>query len=79
MMLIDAGKIDRAESELRQVLTKNPDFYDANRVLGRILLDRGSADRERVEEALKYLQAAYKIPTARQTNRTATTISTPGR
>ena len=60
MMLIDAGKVDKAENELRAVLQKNPDFYDANRVLGRILLDRGTTDRERVEEALKYLQAAFK-------------------
>ena len=60
MMLIDAGKIDKAEAELRQVLAKTPDFYDANRVLGRVLLDRGTTDRARVEEALKYLQAAYK-------------------
>ncbi|HVE71576.1 MAG TPA: tetratricopeptide repeat protein [Thermoanaerobaculia bacterium] len=60
MMLIDAGKIDKAESELRAVLVKSPDFYDANRVLGRVLLDRGTSDRARVEEALKYLQAAFK-------------------
>jgi tetratricopeptide (TPR) repeat protein len=60
MMLIDAGKVDRAENELRSVLVKNPEFYDANRVLGRLLLDRGSSDRGRVEEALKYLQAAFK-------------------
>jgi len=60
MMLIDAGKIDKAENELRAVLVKNPDFYDANRVLGRILLDRGTTDRARVEEALRYLQAAFK-------------------
>jgi predicted Zn-dependent protease len=60
MMLIDAGKVDKAESELRALLVKNPEFYDANRVLGRVLLDRGTTDRARVEEALKYLQAAFK-------------------
>jgi tetratricopeptide (TPR) repeat protein len=60
MMLIDSGKVDKAESELRSVLQKNPDFYDANRVLGRILLDRGTTDRARVEEALRYLQSAFK-------------------
>jgi predicted Zn-dependent protease len=60
MMLIDAGKVDKAENELRTVLQKYPDFYDANRVLGRILLDRGTTDRARVEEALRYLQAAFK-------------------
>ncbi len=60
MILIDSGRIDRAESELRAVLKNNPDFYDANRVLGRVLLDRSGSDRSKVEEALKYLQAAYK-------------------
>jgi predicted Zn-dependent protease len=60
MMLIDAGQVDRAENELRAVLVRTPDFFDANRVLGRILLDRGTTDRARVEEALKYLQAAFK-------------------
>jgi len=60
MMLIDAGKIDRAADELRDVVTRAPEFYDANRVLGRILLDRAGADRPRIEEALRYLQAAYK-------------------
>src|ERR1700754_2241219 len=60
MMFIDAGKVDKAEGELRAVLQKNPDFYDANRVLGRILLDRGTTDRARVEEALRYLQSAFK-------------------
>lgn len=60
MILIDAGQSAKAENELRAVLVENPDFYDANRVLGRVLLDRGSSDRGRVEEALKYLQAAFK-------------------
>ncbi len=60
MIYIDAGRIDRAESELRAVVTKNPEFYDANRVLGRVLLDRSNGDRARMEEALKYLETAYK-------------------
>jgi predicted Zn-dependent protease len=60
MMLIDAGRIDRAEHELRAVVKSAPEFYDANRVLGRILIDRADADRPKIEEALKYLQAAYK-------------------
>lgn len=60
MMLIDANRIDRAESELRTVVEKSPQFFDANRVLGRILLDRAGNNKAKVEEALKYLQAAFK-------------------
>jgi tetratricopeptide (TPR) repeat protein len=60
MILIDAGRIDRAETELRKVAQQSPQFYDANRVLGRVLLERAGADRAKVEEALGYLQAAYK-------------------
>ncbi|HKR64626.1 MAG TPA: tetratricopeptide repeat protein [Thermoanaerobaculia bacterium] len=60
MVYVDAGRVDRAESELRAVLAKNPDFYDANRILGRLLLDRSNSDKTRMEEALKYLEAAYK-------------------
>lgn len=60
MLYIDAGRLDRAETELRSVVQKNPDFYDANRILGRLLLDRAGADRARVEEALGYLNAAFK-------------------
>jgi len=57
---IDAGRVDRAESELRALVAKSPAFYDANRDLGRLLLDRSNNDRSRMDEALKYLDAAYK-------------------
>lgn len=60
MILIDAARIDRAEAELRKIAQQWPEFYEANRVLGRVLLDRAGADRPKVEEALRYLQAAYK-------------------
>src|SRR3954447_3722887 len=40
MILIDASKIDLAEAALRKVVTLQPNFYDAERVLGRVLLDR---------------------------------------
>jgi predicted Zn-dependent protease len=59
MVLIDMGRIDRAETELRDVVKKSPDFYDANRVLGRVLLDRAGSDRAKVVDALQFLQAAY--------------------
>jgi tetratricopeptide (TPR) repeat protein len=60
MVLLDAGRIDRAEAELRAVAKASPDFYDANRVLGRVLLERGGSDRAKIEDALVYLQAAFK-------------------
>jgi tetratricopeptide (TPR) repeat protein len=61
MMLVDSGRIERAESELRRLVEKNPDFYDAQRVLGRILLDRAGNDRAQVSKALEHLQAAFRI------------------
>ena len=61
MMYIDAGRIDRAETELRAIAAKHPDFYDAQRVLGRLLLDRASGDKQKIEEALVHLQAAFKL------------------
>ncbi len=60
MMLIEAGKIDRATSELRQVTAADPGFFDANRLLGRLILDRAGSDRVKIEDALRYLQAAFK-------------------
>jgi predicted Zn-dependent protease len=61
MLLIDAGRIDRATQELRAVSDAHPEFFDAHRVLGRLLLDRAAGDKKGVEEALKYLQLAYKL------------------
>jgi predicted Zn-dependent protease len=60
MILVDAGRVDRAESELRAAVKADPAFYDANRLLGRILLDRSGGNRGKVEEALVFLQAAFK-------------------
>src|SRR4051812_45579098 len=61
LILIDASKIDAAEAELRKVVTIQPNFYDAERVLGRVLLDRASTDKTKVDDALVHLQAAFKI------------------
>jgi len=61
MILIDASRLDPAEAALRKVTTSRPDFYDAQRVLGRLLLDRAGTDRAKVDEALSHLQAAYKL------------------
>lgn len=61
MILVDASKIEAAESELRKVVAMQPNFFDAERVLGRVLLDRAGTDRTRVDEALSHLQNAFRI------------------
>lgn len=61
MILIDTSKIEAAESELRKVVALQPNFFDAERVLGRVLLDRAGADRAKVDEALSHLQNAFRI------------------
>jgi tetratricopeptide (TPR) repeat protein len=61
LMLLDAGKIDRGEAELRRLTASHPDFYDAQKILGRVLIDRAGNDRVKLEAALTHLQAAFKI------------------
>ena len=61
LILIDASKVDAAEAELRKVVALQPNFYDAERVLGRVLLDRAGTDRAKVDEALVHLQNAFRI------------------
>ena len=61
LILVDASKIDAAEAELRKVVALQPNFYDAERVLGRVLLDRAGTDRAKVDEALVHLQNAFRI------------------
>ncbi|HEY6843663.1 MAG TPA: tetratricopeptide repeat protein, partial [Thermoanaerobaculia bacterium] len=61
MILIDASRLDAAEADLRKVVAARPDFYDAQRVLGRLLLDRAGNDRAKIDEALSHLQTAYKL------------------
>ena len=61
VVLIDAGRLDQAEKELRKVAITSPDLYDAQRVLGRMLLERSGNDRAKVDEALEHLRAAWKL------------------
>ncbi|HEX9459746.1 MAG TPA: tetratricopeptide repeat protein [Thermoanaerobaculia bacterium] len=61
LILIDASKVETAEAELRKVVALQPNFYDAERVLGRVLLDRAGTDRAKVDEALIHLQNAFRI------------------
>ncbi|MGZ7032108.1 MAG: tetratricopeptide repeat protein [Thermoanaerobaculia bacterium] len=61
MIYIDSEKPEKAETELRKLIAAHPDFYDAQRILGRILLDRAGNDRAKVDEALEHLRAAYRL------------------
>src|SRR6185369_4262462 len=46
---------------LRKVVTLQPNFYDAERILGRLLLDHAASDKSKIEEALPHLQTAYRL------------------
>lgn len=61
LILLDASKPDAAEADLKKAVALQPGFYDAERVLGRLLLDRAGNDRAKIEGALTHLQAAYRI------------------
>src|SRR5439155_227797 len=61
MILIDAGRPSLAEAELRKVAAAHPDFFDAQRVLGRLLLDRAGNDKQKIDEALLHLEAAFRL------------------
>ncbi|HVT45375.1 MAG TPA: tetratricopeptide repeat protein [Thermoanaerobaculia bacterium] len=60
-ILIDAGRIERAESELRRLVKAKPEFYEARRLLGRLLLDLARGGRAPAEEALEHLRMAYQL------------------
>ncbi len=61
MILLDASRSEQAEAELRKVVALQPNFFDAERILGRLLLDRSNNDRAKVDEALTHLQAAFRL------------------
>lgn len=60
-LLLGSSQLDRAERELLQLVEKYPDFYDAHRLLGRVLLDRADSDTARLNRALFHLQEAYRL------------------
>lgn len=61
LILLDASRIERAEAELKKLVRNSPDFYDAQRLLGRVLLDRSGGQAGKVEDALVHLQAAFRL------------------
>ncbi len=60
-ILVDAQRLDKAENELRALVAMSPDFYDANRLLGRLLVDRSGGSPAKINEGLTYLQKAYAL------------------
>src|SRR5437773_413802 len=48
MVMLDASRTDAAETELRKVVAMQPNFYDAERILGRLLLDRAANDKAKI-------------------------------
>src|SRR5256714_4524912 len=49
MIMLDASRGEQAEAELRKVVATQPNFYEAERILGRLLLDRAANDRAKVD------------------------------
>lgn len=56
-----AAKLDKAIAELREVVKLSPTFYEAHRLLGRILIDTSGGDRKKVDDAIVFLEAAYRL------------------
>lgn len=61
MILLTASRLDRGEAELRKLVQAYPDFYDARRLLGRLLLDRSGGNARKVEEGLVHLKEAFRL------------------
>ncbi len=61
MVLLAASRLDKGEAELRKLVQQFPDFYDARRLLGRLLLDRSGGDPRKVEEGLVHLKDAFRL------------------
>jgi predicted Zn-dependent protease len=61
MILLDAARPDKAEAELRGLTASHPDFVDAQKILGRLLFDQAAGDRAKVDEALVFLQEAFRL------------------
>lgn len=60
-MLLEAGRTDRAVAELRRTAARFPELYEAQRLLGRILLDQARGQRAELENALFYLRRAWEL------------------
>ncbi|MDX1582031.1 MAG: tetratricopeptide repeat protein [Thermoanaerobaculia bacterium] len=60
-VLANMRRFVQAEAQLRHALDLDPSFYDARKLLGRMLLDRSAGRTARVEEAIEHLQIAFQL------------------
>lgn len=51
----------KAEEDLRKAVEIDPDLYDAQKLLGRVLLDRSGGAPGKVSQALEHLEAAHRL------------------
>jgi tetratricopeptide (TPR) repeat protein len=60
-ILLESGKVDRGEAELRKMVERFPTFVDGRRLLGRLVLDRAGNDPVKLGEAARHLREAYRL------------------
>jgi tetratricopeptide (TPR) repeat protein len=60
-ILVNMRQFPQAEGALRRAISIDPLFHDARKLMGRLLLDRSSGDRARVNEALEHLTMAFQL------------------
>jgi tetratricopeptide (TPR) repeat protein len=60
-ILVNLRQFLQAEAALRRAISIDPLFQDARKLMGRLLLDRSSGDRARVNEALEHLTMAFQL------------------
>jgi tetratricopeptide (TPR) repeat protein len=61
LVLLESGRLPAAERDLRKAVAIAPDFFDAQRILGRVLLERAGDNQARLDEALAHLQRAFEL------------------
>jgi tetratricopeptide (TPR) repeat protein len=60
-ILLESGRADRGEAELRKLIERFPAFVDGRRLLGRLVLDRAGNDPVKLGEAARHLREAYRL------------------
>ncbi len=58
---LEAARVEGAIGQLEEATRLDPDFYDAQRLLGRLLIDTSGGSRDKVDEALARLEKAFRL------------------